>query len=248
MNDYMEPKLIACAMCGVQFDASLRNRGKGIQRFCSQKCRQQADNRRHYQRKKPSRTQVELQRTCAVCGVGFTTDAYHPSALTCSQACNQARMSLMRREQRAKNALIPKACEECGETYTPNLRTAHRQRYCSTRCLNRATQRAFYKKSRGTVTTRLGTKEWKAAAKAAIERDGGKCRLCHASDRRLNVHHLFHRTDAERHDHSEENLVTLCNVCHSKIHDIKVGRLNGEVVISGAVFALLNVESVKIVQ
>jgi hypothetical protein len=161
-------------------------------------------------------------------------------------------MNAERRREAAQryDGVGQKICEECGSPFTAGKFAAksgpRQKKFCSVRCARRVAQRALYQRATSKGNVRLASAAWKTARAAVLSRDGQICRMCGMPG--SHVHHLFHRTDAERHDHSEENLVTLCNVCHSKIHDIKVGRLNGEVVISGAVFALLNVESVKIVQ
>ena len=53
-----------------------------------------------------------------------------------------------------------------------------------------------------------------------LRRDGWRCQSCGAMSN-LEVHHREFRSQSG-HD-SEENLVTLCNCCHSDIH--RLGRL-----------------------
>ena len=246
MLDYLEPKIIKCAVCEKEFDASQRNRGKGVQRFCGPRCRQIADNRRHYRRRNPPKTEGELTRTCVICELTFITDAQHPNALTCSVKCNQARMDRVRREGRSKNRdLSQRACEECGELYIPNFHQAHRQKYCSKRCQDRVMQKRRRRKEG--YSKRYGTAPWQQAKKEALKRDGNKCRICGNEERRLHGHHLFHRTEAEKDDHSLEGLLTLCNSCHGKMHDIRFGKDGDEYVISGPVFDWLGIDKVRIV-
>lgn len=245
MQDYLQPKSVECAVCGQIFDASKRNRGKGIHRYCGKACRQRADNARHYRRRRPVRTQTELTRRCVICGVGFVADIHHPAALACSVKCNQARMDSLRRRERAKNTnLSERACEECGSLYTPHPISAQKQRFCSKRCQNRVMQRRH--KRTPDKHRRLKTVEWRNASAAAKDRDSGKCRLCGNEAKRLSVHHIFNRTEEEMHDHALENLLSLCGSCHYKIHDIRVGRNNGEIVLSGAIFEFLDADYVKI--
>jgi 5-methylcytosine-specific restriction endonuclease McrA len=52
---------------------------------------------------------------------------------------------------------------------------------------------------------------YKTARLAAIERDGGRCLVCGASDG-LTVHHLIPHHIVRR--HRLENLRTLCEPCH----------------------------------
>ena len=159
-------------------------------------------------------------------------------------------MNAERRRKAAESydAVSQRECEDCGTMFTVGKFAAKTgpktPKFCSAKCSHRAAQRAFYRRTNRKGDTRLGAAAWQVARAKAIERDGGKCRLCGTEGK--HVHHLFHRTDAEMHDHSLENLVTLCNPCHTKVHDIKLGRIDGEIVISGPVFELLGVTSVRV--
>jgi len=60
---------------------------------------------------------------------------------------------------------------------------------------------------------------WKSVRKQIIARDGMKCRSCGAThspnNEGLSVHHLDHNSK----NLSPNNLVTLCTVCHRRIHE-----------------------------
>lgn len=243
-------KLKKCVICSIEFDALSRNFGRGRQSYCSAKCRQVADNRRHYRRRNPPKSVEELSRACIVCGVQFVADKFHPNALTCSVKCSEARINAERRRQAAEtyDAIQQKECAECGAKFSVG-RSASKSgpkapKFCSAKCAHRAAQRAHSQRTVRVKDTRLSVKAWKDAKVKAMERDSGKCRQCGGVA--THVHHLFHRTEAEMYDHSLENLVALCNSCHSKIHKIKIGRIDGEIVVSGVVFNLLNVKTVRI--
>jgi 5-methylcytosine-specific restriction endonuclease McrA len=160
-------------------------------------------------------------------------------------------MNTERRRKAAEqyDVTATKECAECGTTFTSGKYAAKSgpkiPKFCSMVCAQRVAQRAFYQRGTRKGNPRLGAAVWHVAREKAIERDNGLCRICHAEGK--HVHHLFHRTEEEMHDHSQENLVTLCNSCHSKVHDIKIGRVNGEVVLSGIVFELLNLTTVKVI-
>ena len=47
----------------------------------------------------------------------------------------------------------------------------------------------------------------------ALIRDGYRCRICH-EHQRLDVHHV----DLDRNNHALWNLLTLCFLCHRKVH------------------------------
>ena len=59
--------------------------------------------------------------------------------------------------------------------------------------------------------------EFTAVLKTTVKkRDGFKCRKCaeDGTNFKLFVHHI----DMDKHNNSEDNLVTVCHSCHSKIH------------------------------
>jgi len=250
MYHELKPKIIKCAVCETEFDARKRNRGKGTQKYCGPKCRQMADNRRHYRRRNPLKTEAELTRKCVICQTIFVTDAHHAEALTCSVKCNEARMNAKcRLAAIRKQTETVKECEECGKSYTPHRRAVKRAKYCSRRCAIRSAARAFRERQgsrAGASTKRLGSPEWLRARELALERDGHKCKICGATNGKLHVHHLFHRTEAERQDHAPEGLLTLCGSCHRKMHEIRFGKNGDEFVISGFVFDWLGIDKVRI--
>jgi 5-methylcytosine-specific restriction endonuclease McrA len=218
--------------------------------YCGPKCRQVVDSRRHYRRNNPPKSETELQRICVTCSTRFTAHYSHPNALTCSVKCNEARMNAERRRAVAEryDAIPQKECAECKTVFTVGKFAAKSgprvPKFCSPKCARRVAQRAFYGRTTRKGNPRLASSAWHKARLEAIKRDDGKCRLCGSEAK--HVHHLFHRTEAEMHDHGLDNLATLCNPCHSKIHEIKVGRVDGEVVVSGLVFQLLNVKNVRV--
>jgi 5-methylcytosine-specific restriction endonuclease McrA len=249
--EYKQPKLVKCVVCGTEFDANTRNFGKGKQMYCGQKCRQQADNRRHWVRKNPPKSEVELRRKCVMCEIEFVADKHHPNALTCSVKCSQARMDAERRRAAAgRYDLQPEMeCAECGTKFVIGKYSAltgpRAPKYCSQKCGNRAAQRAFYQRNSRKYDPRLISRAWKDAKAKVLERDRGVCRLCGGPGN--HVHHVFHRTEAEMNDHSLKHLISLCGSCHSKIHEIKVGQIDGEIVISGPIFGVLGIKQVRIV-
>lgn len=252
MQDYLRPKIVKCAVCENEFDAGKRNRGKGIHRYCSKRCRQVADNRRHYRRNNPPKTEQELTRICVVCSISFVTDPHHPEALACSVKCNEARMNAKRRRDTInKQAAVTKECEECGAVFTPNRRALKRTKYCSKKCGLRVASRVFRERQASRVTAssrRYGTPAWQQAKAKILERDSRVCRVCGKDRKHLHVHHLFHRTDDEKNDHAVDGLVAVCNSCHSKMHDICLGKDGDDYVVSGLVFDWLGIEKVRIMK
>ena len=142
-------------------------------------------------------------RTCVICEREFQPDAWHPKALVCSTKCNELRMNEVRKVKRKHNTEIyAKACKECGTAYIPNKYSWHRQKYCSEKCAVRVGQRSHYKKVDGRDNQRWKSAAWKKITKEVKQRDGNKCKVCGTSDTRLNVHHIYHRTDDEKNDNT----------------------------------------------
>lgn len=246
--DYLQPKLINCSVCGEPFDANERNRGKGIQKYCSKKCRTKADNKRAYQRRKKP-TPI-LDRICVICDLPFKTDAHHPNALTCSIKCNEARMNRERRmKTMRKVAVVIRECDICGKQFQPHRRSVNVQKYCSPECSHEAKLRSQRDSARATKninprSVRFRKKDWQDAKARILARDKS-CRLCGSSDR-LHVHHITHLTDDERNDHSDENLIALCGSCHNKAHRFELGKKDGKWIISSELFNLLGITEVTV--
>ena len=57
---------------------------------------------------------------------------------------------------------------------------------------------------------------WSSRRETILHRDDYKCQCCGKKDTRLEVHHIIYRSNGGTDD--ENNLITLCEECHSKIH------------------------------
>ena len=64
-----------------------------------------------------------------------------------------------------------------------------------------------------TVRDKYGLKEWKTKRAEILARDGHRCRICGA-EKYLHIHHR----DGDRTNDSADNLVTLCEQCHRRVH------------------------------
>jgi 5-methylcytosine-specific restriction endonuclease McrA len=69
-----------------------------------------------------------------------------------------------------------------------------------------------------TVPLRLDPSSYESLRQQVLLRDGWRCQSC-GSMSNLEVHHKHFRSHAG-HD-SEENLITLCTVCHANTHRLK---------------------------
>ena len=53
-----------------------------------------------------------------------------------------------------------------------------------------------------------------------MNRDGFKCKACGRDDMQLHVHHRYYIRGRSMWEYANDMLVTLCDVCHKKTHDI----------------------------
>ncbi|WP_083475408.1 HNH endonuclease [Methanogenium cariaci] len=65
-----------------------------------------------------------------------------------------------------------------------------------------------------TVRDKYGLKEWKELRKDILARDEHRCRLCGAEE----YLHVHHRDSDRTNDAPPQNLITLCERCHSRVH------------------------------
>ena len=61
---------------------------------------------------------------------------------------------------------------------------------------------------------------WSSRREAILNRDNYTCQICGKKHTRLEVHHIIYRSNGGTDD--ENNLITLCEECHSGIHDGKI--------------------------
>lgn len=67
----------------------------------------------------------------------------------------------------------------------------------------------------------LKTAHWEETRKKALDRARHRCQACNSPDD-LHVHH---RTYERRGEERDDDLTVLCRSCHSRVHDIKNGRV-----------------------
>ena len=57
---------------------------------------------------------------------------------------------------------------------------------------------------------------WQKKRLEIMERDKFTCLMCAATDKTLNVHHLYYKRNADPWDYENHELITLCEDCHSE--------------------------------
>jgi 5-methylcytosine-specific restriction endonuclease McrA len=198
----------ACAECGAAITVARWRLDRFRFVTCSQRCNGAQRARL---------AQADL--TCDHCGTTFRVKASSKQGARtfCSLACFGAANSA---------ALRVRVSVECAGCAAPLLVHPSRARvngrfYCGTTC--RA--RHIIGPNNPSYTSGIGRKReyaanWKSQRRAAVLRDGARCRVCGARPARqrdLHVHHLIAaRTfggDWER-ANALDNLVTLCMPCH----------------------------------
>lgn len=69
-----------------------------------------------------------------------------------------------------------------------------------------------------TYLDKLNDINWKIRRKEILELDNYKCSRCGTKDETLNVHHLCYIPGREPWEYQDNQLITLCEVCHRQVH------------------------------
>lgn len=72
-----------------------------------------------------------------------------------------------------------------------------------------------------TYLEKLQDSRWKAKRDAVTARDLFTCRQCGCKDRTLDVHHIYYQWGREPWEYHEDELITLCRLCHGSLEDLK---------------------------
>lgn len=68
------------------------------------------------------------------------------------------------------------------------------------------------------ITRHENTKKWLRTKIQILSRDNHKCKVC-SNTICLHVHHIISRSESPELTFDFENLMTLCEICHKKIHE-----------------------------
>jgi len=66
---------------------------------------------------------------------------------------------------------------------------------------------------------KLKDPRWQRKRLEIMGRDSFMCMSCGDKDNTLNVHHKTYKKGAEPWEYNDENFITLCDDCHTSIHD-----------------------------
>lgn len=115
-----------------------------------------------------------------------------------------------------KGSLGPWVCPQCYKTFSKYFapQNEHPFHFCSPKCRYQWMQRERHHNWRRGVSRQPYSFNFDEKLKLAIkERDDFQCQLCYSS---INL--VIHHINYNKLDSSEENLLTLCNSCNSKVN------------------------------
>lgn len=75
---------------------------------------------------------------------------------------------------------------------------------------------------------------WQKKKTEILELDDFTCRWCGCKYRPLHVHHVEYYKDHLPWEYEDDNLVTLCEVCHKRVHDGEIATCELQFVVSNA--------------
>jgi hypothetical protein len=216
-----------------------------LKRACSTECSFALRYQKVREWKQRKKEEKEKERkVCVQCGREYKPNIYTPHQKYCSLECRiKARLP--------KDTGYPREaqCAYCGKPIVVTQEHPHRK-YCGVRCQHRANVNNYNRKNAKQRGVFAKKSRWNGNWFSALERDGYKCRLCGADDRRsLEVHHLDNRNwtaDYKDANHDLDNLMTLCKTCHKKFHTIVYEMIDGKFYVSGLAIDFLKPKQIFI--
>jgi endogenous inhibitor of DNA gyrase (YacG/DUF329 family) len=196
---------LTCETCGKEFLTSPSKKGR--RRFCSMKCKSIAYRQR-------------TKQICAHCGKVFEKSNWYAEngSKFCSQTC--AGLAIRTR--------IIVACATCGKEIerTPSQAAHGVKNYCCRLCSDIGA-RIVWTDDELKELWRHGTQYiyyWRRIASRIRQRDEHTCQLCgkYQAKPAHPVHHIHPLSAFTLEDiftaNRDENLITLCKVCHRRVH------------------------------
>lgn len=226
-----------CAECGKDFEVDDTKRNWQHKKICSDECQRAYTNKQARLKYKP--IEWPQKKVCVRCSADFLV---HEGGNIAQKYCNAECQYAGKLEKKAAEVEArrqPKRCEHCGNAFIAGKFTAHKQRFCSNECRVFAKNKMRYQDGTDRAKIRNSYKyDFKIIKPQILERDNYACVICESRE----DSHVHHWDNSGGHDHvnnAHENLVTLCNTCHSAIHRVTLARIDGKWVLDSKIFALL---------
>ena len=222
-----------CSQCGsiFQVDTTLRN-WRHV-KYCSDECRKA---KAAVQKRSKYKSKTIPPKKCKNCGRKFQpAPNIGARQKYCSRDCFNDSRKKDAHDRWADERRV-KACAHCGNEFVPRKFAAGKQVYCSKDCQVRAIHKRHSGKYRRSGKYQ---QEFKIMKPVVLERDK-VCVLC-GSDKKLHVHHWDNSGQSEDCNNSLDNLAVLCGDCHSAIHKVTLAKINGQWVVDGRIFGIIDV-------
>jgi len=181
-----------CEFCEKEFD-TFKSQDNS---YCSYECAGKAKSKHE-------------ERICAYCGESFEIKRTATN-ICCSWKCRIARQRTPDWPTRTKEL---KECQQCGKEFwvRQNRLKIGEGKFCSKKCLSKS-QQIF----NATAPEFYNMAEWREIRIKVLERDDNRCKTCGFNGKGLHVHHIEYKRNGGNEDMN--NLITMCNQCHMRIH------------------------------
>ena len=204
-------KLVTCPICRKEFKTSVKRPAK----YCCKECYKLAlENKRLEKSQMTSR--------CIKCGKEIKYKHKY---------CDECRsIAANERSKKLRNRIKTK-CAYCGNELEiiPALMKSNRNHFCNVDCMSKYYSDHY--SGENSPTWKGGKRHyfgnWLKMRRLALERDNFTCQLCGVKQedwhKELDVHHImnYREFDDKFEANKLENLICLCNKCHSFIHSNK---------------------------
>jgi 5-methylcytosine-specific restriction endonuclease McrA len=110
-------------------------------------------------------------------------------------------------------------CKQCKKVF----QAKHRQKYdfCSRECFSKYNVGKNHSRYKGGIKYDKQNKQYREWRKQVFERDNWTCQICKRKKKiRIVAHHIKSFTDYPESRFEINNGITLCNSCHTQIHNI----------------------------
>lgn len=184
-----------CACCGIEIFIHKSQFERTKNNHCSPECRYKAQN-------------TGIVKNCAHCGKETYVEKFS-IVKSENHFCNAKCRGLYSRKRVMVN------CAHCGkeiERHCSRVENYDKQ-YCNSDCYHKYLIGENNYNWLGGLSFLPYSPDFNSRLKSKIrKRDNGRCQICGAKNRRLNVHHR----DYNKWNNEHDNLILLCNPCHSK--------------------------------